>query len=54
VRELGLDGALHRLAELVAEAVAAIPPCPGAADLRALVEHEVRRFLPKGLVRAAA
>ena len=54
VRELGLDGALLRLEELVAGAVAAIPPCPGAADLRALVEHEARRFLPKSLVRAAA
>jgi len=54
VRELGLDGALLRLEELVAGAVAAIPPCPGAADLRALVEHEAHRFLPKSLVRAAA
>jgi len=53
-RELGLGGALVRLRELVAEAVAAIPPCAGAAELRALVEQESRRFLPEGLVRAAA
>jgi geranylgeranyl diphosphate synthase type II len=54
VGELGLEGALARLRELVAAAVAAIPPCPGADDLAALVEHETRRFLPVGLVRAAA
>lgn len=54
VRELGLEGALVRLRELVAEAKVAIPSCPGAEDLRALVEQETRRFLPKGLLRAAA
>ena len=54
VGELGLEGALVRLRELVAAASAAIPPCPGAEDLAALVEHETRRFLPRGLVRVAA
>lgn len=54
VRELGLEGALRRLRELVAQAVAAIPPCPGAEGLEALIEHETRRFLPTALVRVAA
>lgn len=54
VRELGLDGALGRLRELVGEAIEAIPPCPGAEDLAALVTYETRRFLPEGLVRIAA
>lgn len=54
VRELGLAGALARLRELVGEAIEAIPPCPGAEDLAALVAYETRRFLPEGLVRAAA
>ena len=54
VGELGLEGALVRLRELVAAASAAIPPCPGAEDLAALVELETRRFLPRGLVRVAA
>ena len=34
VSELGLDGALDRLHELVREAIDAIPPCPGGAELR--------------------
>ncbi len=54
VHELGLERALGRLRVLVAEAVATVPACPGAEELRALVEHETRRFLPAGLVRAAA
>ncbi len=54
VRELGLDGALGRLRELVGEAIEAIPPCSGAEDLAALVTYETRRFLPEGLVRIAA
>jgi geranylgeranyl diphosphate synthase type II len=53
-RELGIPGALRRLEELAGAAVAAIPPCPGAADLRQLVISESRRLLPKRLDVAAA
>jgi geranylgeranyl diphosphate synthase type II len=49
VAELGLDGALARLGELVEGAVAAIPPCTGAERLAALVRGEVRRLLPQTL-----
>jgi geranylgeranyl diphosphate synthase type II len=50
VAELGLAGALERLNGLVAHSIASIPPCRGAAHLRALVESEARRLLPKRLV----
>ncbi len=52
--ELGLRGAIARLDELVAEAIAAIPPCPGAAALRGLIALQAKRFLPEGLARVAA
>ncbi len=54
VRELGLDGALGRLDRLMGEAVAAIPPCPGAAELRELILRYGASFLPAGLAHAAA
>ena len=49
VAAYGLAGAMTRLDALVAEAVASIPPCRGAADLRALVDAEARRLVPKTL-----
>ncbi len=49
VAELGLDGAVARLRGLVAEAVAAVPPCAGRAALQALVLHEAGRFVPDGV-----
>ena len=49
VIQLGLAGAVDRLDTLVGEAIASIPPCRGAADLRALVHHEAKRLLPKSL-----
>ena len=52
--ELGLHGAIERLDMLVAGAMAAIPPCPGAAALRGLIALQAKRFLPEGLARAAA
>lgn len=54
VQELGIDGAIARLKNLVAEAVESIPACPGQAELRDLMLHESKRFLPKALVRRAA
>ena len=53
-RQLGLAGALARLDQLVAEAEAAIPPCPGAGELQALVRLQAHRFLPAGLLPLAA
>lgn len=52
--ELGMEGASRRLKALVAEAVASIPPCPGATDLRALFVQEAQQFLPKSLFLRAA
>lgn len=51
---MGLDGAVARLKDLVAAAQAAIPPCPGAEDLQALITAETKRFLPKALATQAA
>ena len=52
-RALGLEGAVHRLEALVAEAVESIPDCPGREQLRALMVKESQRFLPKKLRTAA-
>ncbi len=53
-RELGLDGAIALLERTIVEAIAAVPPCPGQAQLRAAILLETKRFLPAGLVRRAA
>ena len=57
-RELGLEGAIHHFDRLVAAAIEAIPPCPGAAQMRALVRFEAERLVPKTMaeevVRVAA
>jgi len=50
----GLDGAVQRLHELVAGAIIGIPPCAGAAELRALILSEVKRLVPRKLARSAA
>ncbi len=54
VLELGLSGAIARLARLSEAAVSSLPPCPGAASLRAHILSEARRLLPAGLSRHAA
>lgn len=54
IGELGVDGAVHRLEELIQGAISAIPPCAGVADLRALIQLEAKRLLPKRLSRHAA
>jgi geranylgeranyl diphosphate synthase type II len=51
---MGVDGAVRYLEDLAAEAAAAIPPCPGAADLRAVIHSEARRLVPKELAQHAA
>lgn len=53
-RELGVDGAMARLEELVKRSIASIPTCRGAADLRALILLEAKRLVPKSLARHAA
>jgi geranylgeranyl diphosphate synthase type II len=53
-RELGLAGAILRLEQLVAAAIAAIPACTGAAELKAHIVMEAEGLLPKDLVRRAA
>jgi geranylgeranyl diphosphate synthase type II len=53
-RELGIARALDRMDELLAAAIAAIPDCPGAADLEDLIQHESRRLVPKGIARLVA
>ena len=45
--EHGLSGAIQHFDRLVACAIAAIPPCRGAAQLRALVRMESERLVPK-------
>ena len=52
VIELGLEGAVARLETLVAQAIGSIPPCEGAAGLKALVDREARRLLPQSLAVA--
>ncbi|MDO9707476.1 polyprenyl synthetase family protein [Paracraurococcus lichenis] len=54
VLELGLSGAIAHLEDLAAEAVAAIPPCPGGGELRAVILSETRRLLPRKLDVSAA
>ena len=50
----GMDGALRLLKELAAGAVASIPDCPGAGELRAHIMSESQRLLPKQLAQRAA
>ncbi len=52
--DLGIAGATARLKALVQAAVDAIPRCPGAPALEALVRAEAARILPRALARYAA
>lgn len=53
-RSFGVAGAMRRLRSLADEAVRAIPPCPGADELEALILFEAQRLLPKELSLRAA
>jgi len=44
--ELGLDGALDYFEQLLGRVIESIPPCRGAAQLRALVRSEAERLIP--------
>lgn len=52
--ELGVGGAKAHLEELMRAAVAAIPDCPGAAELRMEIKAQTALFFPKQLARVAA
>jgi geranylgeranyl diphosphate synthase type II len=54
VRELGVEGALKRLRSLAEEAIAAIPACPGADALEAIIRGESKRLVPRSLAVYAA
>jgi geranylgeranyl diphosphate synthase type II len=54
VIELGLDGALYRLHELVRGAIDSMPPCPNGAELRSLMLSEAKRLVPAKLAQFAA
>jgi geranylgeranyl diphosphate synthase type II len=51
VHHLGLDGAVLRLESLVSTALASIPDCAGATELRAHIQGEAGRLLPSKLAR---
>lgn len=54
VAQLGIDGASLHLQQLVDASIAAIPSCPGQAELRALFEFATQQFLRSRLARPAA
>ncbi len=54
VLELGCRGALGRLHELIGDAVAAVPDCPGRVALVTQIEREARSFLPADMERRVA
>jgi geranylgeranyl diphosphate synthase type II len=51
---LGLECAMQRLEQFATAAADAIPPCPGAEPMRALILQEVRRLMPRQLAVQAA
>jgi geranylgeranyl diphosphate synthase type II len=54
VTSYGLTGAVSYLHEVVAEGIRAMPACANARELRALMEQEARRLVPKRLAQSAA
>jgi geranylgeranyl diphosphate synthase type II len=54
VIELGIDGAVYRLKQLVREAVEAMPPCINGHELRSLIMSEATRLVPAKLAKSAA
>ena len=52
--ELGYQGAVDRLQVLLSEAVASIPQCPGAGELRGIIMAASKAFVPKGVAQRAA
>ncbi|MEM6381898.1 MAG: polyprenyl synthetase family protein [Pseudomonadota bacterium] len=54
VSSCGVRETVTRLEDYVASAIAAIPPCAGAASLEALIKSEAKRLKPKNLSLVAA
>lgn len=54
VAELGVEGALQRLHQLLQEASASIPACRGEQTLRDLIGMQAKRLIPKSLAQTAA
>ncbi len=46
VTQLGVTGAINRLKDILAGAIASIPSCPGEADLAQMVRHTAERLTP--------
>lgn len=54
IGHFGLRGALDHLDRLVERALAAVPACPGGADLKSQVRRQVRWLIPKETAQFAA
>ncbi len=54
VDELGVAGTIAQLRQLVDEAVATVPDCPGGDALKALIKGEAKRLVPKRVAQLAA
>lgn len=54
LRELGLEGAVARLKQLLNNAIASIPECEGADELRNIILAEAKRFMPQGAAKTVA
>ncbi|MFN3936486.1 MAG: polyprenyl synthetase family protein [Gemmobacter sp.] len=52
VAELGVQGAIRRLDDILAGAIASIPSCPGEAGLAAMVRVTAERMTPVAPMRA--
>lgn len=52
--DLGLAGALRRFHYLMDAALASVPECPGAGQLRGLILAESERLIPEAVARLAA
>lgn len=50
VLELGQEGAVRRMTELIEAACAAVPACPGAGGVRAALRHAGKRLVPAVLL----
>jgi geranylgeranyl diphosphate synthase, type II len=53
-KEFGLQGAVQRMKQLLADMVASVPSCPGQHAFRELMLQEASKFLPKSLAKQAA
>jgi geranylgeranyl diphosphate synthase type II len=51
VSELGVDGAVKRLKDILSGAIASIPACPGEAMLAQMVQAQADRLVPKTATR---